>query len=112
MDTRGLRHFSDEELKKLRYRACGVTTRIADRIIQEFFSKPMGTRVYIFDHYGTKQADDFLRKLVRRRLDYEHHMKCRSGSDEHGLYITRGEPTYHELVEEEIKRRQENGETL
>ena len=113
MDTRGLKHLSDEKLKSLRYKATGITTRITDRIVQEFFNEPMGTRVYIFDHYGTRQADYFLLRQVKRRLDYEHHVKCLTGTDEHGLYIVRTEPTYHELVEEEIKNREEeNGKIL
>lgn len=109
IDTSGLKHFTDEELKSLRYsRSTGMTTRIIDRIVQEFFTQPMGTKIYIFDHYGTRQADDFLRRKVLIRLDYEHHMKAKMGADEHGLYIVREEPTYHELIEEEIKRRKEN----
>ena len=108
IDTSGLKCYTDEELKSLRHRALGISTRIIDEAVKDFFNKPMGTKIYIFDHYGTRQADDFLRRKVLIRLDYEHSTKAKMGQDEHGLYIVREEPTYHELVEEEIKRRKEN----
>jgi hypothetical protein len=101
-------YMSDAELKALRYRAIGWSTRIIDHIIQDFFDLPMGTKIYISDHYLSRRADDFLCERVMKRLDNEHHMKVKRCVDNGGVYLVREEPTLHELVEEEIKRREEN----
>lgn len=78
-------------------RATGRSTRIVDGIIQDFFNKPMGTIIPIYDHFsGTnfnwhhpersdwchinrgdrwgimRQADRNILKIVEGRLKYEH----------------------------------------
>ena len=73
-------------------RATGRSTRIVDRIIQDFFEKPIGTIIPIYDHYYSntsksdwchtdrrskrwgimRQADYNILKRVEGRLRYEH----------------------------------------
>ena len=103
-----LRYMTDEEVESLKYRATGASTRIVDRIVQDFFNLPMGTKIYISDHYLSRRADEFLCKRVMKRLDNEHHVKFKRCVGNGGVYLVREEPTLHELVEEEIKRREEN----
>ena len=80
------------------HRASGRSTRIVDDIIQQFFQKPMGTIIPIYDHFTgvnfnfsnpsrsdychndkrterwgiIRQADHFILKRVEGRLKYEH----------------------------------------
>lgn len=97
---------SDAELNTFQYRINGTSTRILDNLVQEFFNKPMGEKIYVQDHYGTRQADKFLMDRLARRIEDEHHCKFKIGSDR-GFYIVRTEPTYHELILQEIERRKE-----
>lgn len=79
-------------------RATGRSTRIVDRIIQDFFEKPIGTIIPIYDHFNgvnftysnpsksdwlntdrrsercgiMRQADRNILKIVEGRLKYEH----------------------------------------
>lgn len=79
-------------------RATGRSTRIVDGIIQDFFNKPMGTIIPIYDHFSgvnfnrlhpeksdwchmdrrnerwgvMRQTDRNILKRVERRLKYEH----------------------------------------
>ena len=100
-----LRYMTDEEVESLKYRATGASTRIVDRIVQDFFNLPMGTKIYVTDHYGSKRADDYLAYRVLKRLSAEHKIWCNRRFDDKGMYIVRERPTYHELIEEELKRR-------
>lgn len=103
---KSLEHKNDAELNYLQHRINGASTRILDGLVQEFFNKPMGEKIYVQDHYGTRQADRFLMDRLARRIEDEHHCKFKIGSDR-GFYIIRTEPTYHELILQEIERRKE-----
>ena len=108
-----LKYKSDEELSYLRFRALGETTRLIDEFVQDFFNRPMGTKIHIRDHYGLRQSDNdrattlFIDKL-RARIEYEHHIECKVGKDYDGFYIVRETPTFNELVLGEIERRKGN----
>ena len=112
MDANYLKHVSDAELNSLKFRASGMTTRLVDEFVQKFFNEPMGTKIYVNDHYGfTQSANDratvLLIDKLRGRIENEHHCKFRTGRDFNGYYIIRDEKTFHECIEEEIKRRQD-----
>ena len=102
---KSLEYKSDEELNEMLTRATGDTTRQADKIIQQFFSQPMGTGIQVCDHYPTRQADECLFKMVAERLEREHHVKFHKSRMWNGICIVRDEPTKHELVKEEVKKR-------
>ena len=108
-------HVSDEELNSLQYRAKGDSTRLIDEYVQEFFTKPMGTKIYVSDHYGFTRADNdratvgLITKLCER-IEREHHCKFKQRKDINGYYIVREEPTFHELIMNEIERR--NGKRI
>lgn len=105
---KSLEYKSDEELNYLRYRASGRTTRLIDEFVQDFFNRPMGTKIYIYDHYGTRQADQYLLGRAIKRLENEHHVEYKKGSDSNGFYIIRTEPTLQEMILDEIERRKGN----
>ena len=89
------------------FRATGKSTRLVDELIQEFFEKPMGTKIPVCDHYPERRADEFLLDRFMKRLESEHpSATCKIYR---GEYITseRTSPTYHEKVREEYARRQE-----
>lgn len=50
-------------------RRVGNTTRITDNAIQLLFS---GNIVVVNDHYGNRQADEYLAKEILRRLSQSH----------------------------------------
>lgn len=103
-----LSYKSDEELYDLQNRATGASTRIIDELIQEFFTQPMGTRILVRDHYPETRADRFLGDRMAKRLENEFHVKFRyNRNDARGINFIREEPTYHEMVMEEIRRREE-----
>lgn len=90
-----MEHLTDRINQK---RMTGRSTRIVDDIIQDFFTKPMGTIIPIYDHFSgvnfnfsnpsksdwchtdrrtgrwgiMRQADHFILKRVEGRLKYEH----------------------------------------
>ena len=108
-----LKYKSDEELNYLRFRALGKTTRLIDEFVQDFFNRPMGTKIHIRDHYGFTQSDNdrattLLINKLRARIEYEHHLECKAGKDNDGFYIIREAPTVNELVTQEIERRKGN----
>ena len=103
-----LKHKSVEELHVMAWRSLGNSTRMLDRIVQEFFKQPIGAKIYIHDHYGTRQADQCLLDKVIKRLVNEHHADFKKGLDGDGFYIIRTEPTLQEMILDEIKRRKEN----
>ena len=105
---KSLKHKSDEELRGMTWRASGESTRILDRIVQEFFTQPIGTKIYIYDHYGTRQADQYLLGRVLKRIENEHHVDFKKGLDSDGFYIIRTKPTLQEMILDEIKRRKGN----
>lgn len=110
---KSLEYKSDEELNYLRYRASGRTTRLIDEFVQDFFNRPMGTKIYIRDHYGFRQSDNdrasaLLIDKLRARIEYEHHIECKAGKDNDGFYILRTEPTLQEMILDEIERRKGN----
>ena len=103
-----LKYKSDEELGGMLWRALGESTRILDRAVQEFFTQPIGTKIYIYDHYGTRQADQYLLGRAIKRLETEHHVEYKKGVDSNGFYILRTEPTLQEMILDEIERRKGN----
>ena len=108
-----MKYKSDEELNYLRFRALGKTTRLIDEFVQDFFNRPMGTKIHIRDHYGFTQSDNdrattLLINKLRARIEYEHHLECKAGKDNDGFYIIREAPTVNELVTQEIERRKKN----
>ena len=108
-----MKYKSDEELSYLRFRALGETTRLIDGFVQDFFNRPMGTKIHIRDHYGFRQSDNdrattLLIDKLRGRIEYEHHLECKCGKDNDGFYIIRETPTVNELVSQEIERRKGN----
>ena len=76
-----------------------------DNLIQEFFTRPMGTKIYVVDHYDTRQANKTLLDLVRTRIENEHKVKYHVGLESAGFYIVRDEQTLKEMVLEELNRR-------
>jgi hypothetical protein len=53
-------------------RAVGNSTRQTDAIVQEFFSKPVGTEIRFVDHRNNKDSNDELLDCIKRRLQDEH----------------------------------------
>jgi hypothetical protein len=105
MNIEYLKSKTDEELEELLGRATGKTTRLVDRVVQEFFTQPMGTKIYAYDHYGTRQADQLLLKTVAKRLEAEHHARFHLGGHD-GCYIVRDTPTLRELILKEFEKRE------
>ena len=109
---KSLEYKSDAELDYLLCRAKGDSTRLIDEYVQEFFTKPMGTKIYVSDHYGFTRAendratDGLIRKLCER-IEREHHCKFNRRKDINGYYIVREEPTLQEMILEEKERRKE-----
>ena len=103
-----LKYKSDEELGGMLWRALGESTRILDRVVQEFFTQPIGTKIYIYDHFGSRQADRYLLSRAIKRLETEHHVEYKKGADSNGFYILRTEPTLQEMILDEIERRKGN----
>lgn len=99
-------NYGDEQLFEEIFRATGRSTRLADNYIQDFFTQPMGTKIYIHDHHGTREADNYLLGVVLKRIENEHRTKYRKGADSKGFYIVRDEPIRREEVLAEIERRQ------
>ena len=102
-----LKSKTDDELKEMMYRASGETTRLVDGAIQEFFTQPMGTKIYACDHYGTRQADQLLMERVAKRLETEHQAKFHLGNY-HGCYIVRDTPTLREIILKELENRKDD----
>ena len=98
--------WNDRKLYEETSRATGKTTRIVDELIQEFFEKPMGTKIAIVDHYPERRADEFLLNMFMRRLESEHPAITYKIHKGELITIERTTKTYHEEVEEEYKRRQ------
>lgn len=89
------------------FRATGKSTKLVDELIQEFFEKPMGTRIPVCDHYPERQADEYLLDRFMKRLESEHpSATCKIHGGEH-ITIERTSPTYHEMVKEEYERRRQ-----
>lgn len=53
-------------------------------------------------------ADQYLLSRVIKRLENEHHVEYKKGSDSNGFYILRTEPTLQEMILDEIERRKGN----
>jgi hypothetical protein len=102
-----LSYKSDEELYDLQNRATGRSARIIDNLIQEFFTQPMGTKIFVHDHYPSRRSDLFLGDRMAGRLKNEFNVKFKYNKNTaQGPYFVREEPTYHELVMEEIEKRE------
>lgn len=98
---------SDDVLYSLKDRATGTSTRIVDKLVQEFFNEPMGTKIFVHDHYPERRSDLFLGDRMARRLKDEFNVKFKYNKNTaEGPYFVREEPTYHELVMEEIEKRE------
>ena len=75
---------------------------------QEFFEKPMGSKIPVCDHYPERRADEFLLNRFMNRLESEHPgVTCTIHLGEH-ITIERTSPTYHEKVKEEYAKRQKD----
>ncbi len=99
--------WDDKKLFDEMFRATGKSTKLVDELIQEFFEKPMGTRIPVCDHYPDRRADEYLLDRFMKRLESEHpSATCKIHRGEH-ITIERTSPTYHEMVKEEYARRQE-----
>lgn len=99
--------WDDKKLFDEMFRATGKSTKLVDELIQEFFEKPMGTRIPVCDHYPERQADEYLLNQFMKRLVSEHpSATCKIHGGEH-ITIERTSPTYHEMVKEEYERRQQ-----
>lgn len=97
--------WDDKRVSEEMFRATGKSTRLVDKLIQEFFEQPAGTKIPVCDHYPEKQADKFLLDRFMKRLESEHHgVMCKIHREKH-LMIERTSPTYHELVKEEYRKR-------
>lgn len=98
----------DEELYNIVGRHTGQSTRIVDKLIQDFFNKKHGTKIRIIDHYPTKRADKHVARKMLRRLEAEHNVTARVFRDKDGkLYTVREFLTYHEIVAAEFERRKQ-----
>ena len=102
-----LKTLSDEELAGIAFRAVGTTTRLCDELVQKFFKAPYGEWVPVTDHYASRQADRMLLDKFLRRMGNE----CPNIEvevDKRRVCVRRKNKTFHELVIEELNRR-ENG---
>lgn len=99
--------WDDNKLFVEMFKATGRSTRLVDELIQEFFEKPIGTKIPVYDHYGDRKADEFLLEMVLKRLDFEHPSASYKVHKGEHITIERTSRTYHEEVKEEYKRRQE-----
>ena len=91
-------------------RATGRTTRIVNKIVDDFYSLPMGTPIPVIDHdqNPTTQSKKYIKDKVSERLYNIQGVQW--GKDRNGNYtITRTTPTYRE---EALKNLQELNETL
>ena len=104
-------YLTDEELETYRNRCTGSSTKLIDELVQEFFTQPVGTKIFVNDHYPTRQADICLGDRVAKRLEFEHHVPFKyNRHSAQGVYFVREEPTYHERIMAEIeKRERKNG---
>lgn len=99
--------WDDKRVSEEMFRATGKSTRLVDKLIQEFFEQPAGTKIPVCDHYPEKQADEFLLDRFMKRLELEHpSITCKIYRGEH-IMIERTTKTYHEQVREEYAKRQE-----
>lgn len=103
--------WDDKKLFDEMFRATGKSTKLVDELIQEFFEKPMGARIPVCDHYADRRSDEYLLDRFMKRLESEHpSARCKIHRGEHrGEHITieRTSPTYHEMIQEEYARRQQ-----
>ena len=100
-------HYEDKRLFGEMFRATGRTTKLVDELVQEFFEKPMGTKIPVLDHFPDRRADEYLLDRFMKRLESEHPgATCKIHREKH-ITIERTSPTYHEKVKEEYARRQE-----
>lgn len=100
--------WDDKKLFDEMFRATGRSTKLVDELIQEFFEKPMGSKIPVCDHYPERRADEFLLNRFMNRLESEHPgATCKIHLGEH-ITIERTSPTYHEKVKEEYAKRQKD----
>ena len=100
-------HYDDKKLFEAMFRATGRSTKLVDELIQEFFEKPIGTKIPVCDHYPERRADEFLLDRFMKRLESEHPGATCKIHREKYIMIERTSPTYHEKVKEEYARKQE-----
>lgn len=98
-------------------RATGRSTRIANDIIDKFFSEPMGTLILVEDHYydykdqmGHNRANKILLELIMRRLEVESpQIKFETVVKNGACALIRKTPTAREMLvaeyEKELKRK-------
>ena len=74
-------------------RRTGRTTRLVDKYIQEIFTSPIGTQIYLSDHHYTGVLEDhfratqFLIKTLLGRLSMEHHIEPGKPFLRHGDWV-------------------------
>ena len=100
-----LSHLTDKELKEKLVRATGRTYRRLDELVQNFFNAPFGKWVEVIDHYGSKNADEFLFNKLMKRMKLEHPNIKIGVKRFDGIYVRRDSKTYNELIREEYNKR-------
>lgn len=84
-------------------RGTGRTYRLANEVIDKFFSLPKGSVIAVIDHYPSKVANALLLKLVVRRLEHDF-PGVEYELDRNTNTIVRTSPTPREQISEQIAR--------
>lgn len=80
--------FAPQDLMQDKYRRTGRTTRRCDVFIQKLFQN-VGKEIQIYDHYGTRSADEMLAHKIIRRLESEHpHVKWKVRKGNGGIFMS------------------------
>lgn len=107
MNKNEFEDYDDKRIINETFRLSGRTTRQVDELIQEFFEKPMGTKIPVIDHFPERKADEYLLERFMKRLESEHPgATCKIHRGE-PLTIERTYKTYHDRIMEEYQRRKE-----
>ena len=94
----------DELLMELD-RATGRTSRKVDELVYRFFTAPYGEWIAVADHYDGRMADYMLFNRFMKRMEVEHPWVEVEYRKNYPIVVRRKNKTYHELVNEELRRR-------
>ena len=95
----------DELLAELE-RATGRTTREVDKLVYKFFTAPYGEWIAVVDHYAGRMADNMLFNKFMKRMETEHPwVEVEYRKNVNPIVVRRKNKTYHELVDEELRKR-------
>lgn len=95
----------DELLMELE-RATGQTTRKVDELVYKFFTAPYGEWIAVVDHYVGRMADYMLFNKFMKRMEIEHPwVEVEYRKSVNPIVVRRKNKTYHELVDEELRKR-------